>query len=362
MTKIAAFCCILGALIPLAGAAEFPLERIRMPEGFSIGIYAEDVDNARQMALGENGTVFVGSMKAGQVHALVDVDGDNRADRVILLADGLDMPSGVEFRAGSLYVGSLDRVLRYDDIENRLDDPPTAVVVSSTLPDKRHHGWKYLRFAPDGSLFLNVGAPCNICDDDGMATIRRMNVATGSHEIYARGVRNSVGLAFHPDSGELWFTDNGRDMMGDDMPSCELNHAPEAGMHFGFPFCHQGDTPDPEYGQGRDCSEFTAPAAKLGAHVAPLGLTFYTGKQFAQTNSQHLFIAEHGSWNRSKKVGYRIIRVDTSLNPVKAEVFIDGWLTGESAWGRPVDIITDRDGSLLVSDDKAGVIYRISYK
>jgi glucose/arabinose dehydrogenase len=237
------------------------------------------------------------------------------------------------------------------------------VVVSDKFPSEKHHGWKYLRFSLDGWLYVPVGAPCNVCEpDEHHALIARIRPDGSGYEVFARGVRNSVGFDFDPVTKELWFTDNGRDMMGDDMPSDELNHAPRAGMHFGFPYCHQGDTPDPNYGR-RPCSDFTPPVVKLGPHVASLGMRFYTGAQFPAEYRNNIFIAEHGSWNRSSKIGYRIARVVLEGGKVtKHEVFAEGWLQGESAWGRPVDIEVMRDGSLLVSDDQAGAIYRISYK
>lgn len=363
MKKIHLLAYLIGMFLLLAACAEAKQRRVELPAGFKIDVYASEVENARQMALGDKGTLFVGSRRAGKVHAVVDFDGDQQADRVILLADGLNMPSGVAFRDGSLYVGAVNQILRYDGIEDRLDDPPEPVVITDDLPDEKHHGWKYLRFAPDGSLFVPVGAPCNICDRDGYADIRRMDVSDGSYEVFARGVRNSVGLAFHPETDELWFTDNGRDMMGDDVPDCELNHAPEAGLHFGYPYCHQGDTPDPEFGEGMDCDDFTPPVARLGPHVAPLGLAFYTGDMFPDEYRNQLFIAEHGSWNRSDKIGYRVklVHFDADGQFSGQEVFAKGWLENEDSWGRPNDVLVMPDGALLVSDDQAGVIYRIAW-
>jgi glucose/arabinose dehydrogenase len=303
------------------------------------------------------------SRKAGKVHALVDQDGDQRADRQYLIADDLSMPSGLEFRDGSLYVGALNRILRYDAIETRLDNPPEPVVLNDQLPDKRHHGWKYLRFGPDGLLYIPVGAPCNICEEPGFAEIRTMNPDGTDLQVYAEGIRNSVGLAFHPVSGELWFTDNGRDRLGDEVPQCELNHAPQAGLHFGYPYCHQGNLPDPEFGQGRNCADYVSPAVLLGPHVAPLGLAFYTGNMFPADYHHQLFIAEHGSWNRSEKIGYRVklVHFDEQGAVSGQEVFAQGWLQGENAWGRPNDVLVMPDGALLVSDDAADVVYRISY-
>lgn len=340
------------------------LALIELPPGFEISIYAEGVENARQLALGDNGTVFAGSREAGKVHAVVDDDGDRVADRVLLVDGGLEMPSGLEFRDGSLYVAAVDRILRYDAIEQSLEQPPEPVVVSAAFPDKSHHGWKYLRFGPDGLLYVPVGAPCNICDEPGFAEIRRIRADGTGMETYARGVRNSVGLVFHPDSGELWFTDNGRDMLGDDLPGDELNHAPRDGLHFGYPYCHQGDTPDPEFGEGKSCVDYRPPALTLGAHVAALGLTFYTGDMFPEAYRQQLFIAQHGSWNRSSKVGYNIllVRFDAEGRVAGSEVFASGWLQGQDNWGRPNDLLQLPDGSLLVADDQAGAIYRISYR
>lgn len=357
-----------GAALVLAAstwsaADELPLDSIDMPDGFEISIYQDGVENARQMALGNQGTVFVGSRSAGKVHGVVDADQDGVPDRVVLIDEDLYMPSGLAYRDGALYVAAVNRILRYDDIENRLDDPPEPVVVSEALPSDRHHGWKYLGFGPDGKLYIPVGAPCNVCDEPGYSQIRRMNADGTGLEVFAEGVRNSVGFDWHPVTGVLWFTDNGRDWLGDELPACELNRAPDKGMHFGFPYCHQGDLPDPEFGAGADCSEYVAPAVKLGPHVAPLGMKFYTGQQFPADYQGQIFIAEHGSWNRSEKIGYRLtlVRVDDEGQVLGQEVFADGWLQGEASWGRPVDVLVMPDGSLLVSDDAANVIYRIRY-
>jgi glucose/arabinose dehydrogenase len=284
--------------------------------------------------------------------------------RAVAVARNLQAPHGVAFRGGALYVGEIARILRYDNIETSLESPPKPAVVVEDLPRDRHHGLKTLRFGPDGLLYVGIGAPCNVCEPKGeYGTISRLDAAGGGkREIFARGVRNSVGFDFDPVTRELWFTDNGRDMMGDDIPSDELNHAPRAGMHFGFPYCHQGDAPDPAYAN-RPCAEFTPPAAKLGPHVASLGMRFYTGTQFPAEYRNNIFIAEHGSWNRGSKIGYRVKRVIVEGGKaVRQEVFAEGWLQGESAWGRPADIEVMADGSLLVADDHAGAIYRISYR
>ena len=344
--------------------AQVQLDLIELPPGFNIEVYAEGVENARQMTRGTAGTVFVGSRSAGKLWALTDTDGDQRADKVRLIDKNLDMPSGLEFLDGSLYVGAVEKVLRYDQIELHLDQPPEPVVVSNELPDKSHHGWKYLRWGPDGKLYIPIGVPCNICEEDGFGEIRRMNSDGTEMEVFAKGVRNSVGLAFHPENGQLWFTDNGRDRLGDDLPADELNHAPKAGMHFGMPYCHQGDLLDEAFGKGKSCADYTPPVANLDPHGAALGLAFYTGNMFPAEYKNRLFITQHGSWNRSKKVGYqiRVLEVMPDGTVLGNEVFASGWLQNEESWGRPNDVMLMPDGALLVSDDAANVIYRISYR
>lgn len=363
MTILKSLSLLLLPLLAGPSHAELELDLIQLPAGFSIDIYAEGVDNARQMVLGDKGTLFVGSRREGKLWAVTDDDGDQRADKVRLIDKNLKLPSGLEFRDGSLYVGARNRILRYDDIETRLDRPPKPVIVTEALPDKDHHGWKYLRFGPDGLLYIPVGLPCNSCEEEGFGQIRRMNADGSGMEVFVKGVRNSVGLAFHPENGQLWFTDNGRDRLGDDLPADELNHAPEQGMHFGIPYCHQGDWLDEKFGKGKDCADYTPPAAKLVAHGAPLGLTFYTGDMFPAEYRNRLFIAQHGSWNRSKKSGYRILVLDVTADGqlLDKKVFASGWLQNEKAWGRPNDVLVMPDGALLVADDAADVIYRISY-
>jgi glucose/arabinose dehydrogenase len=346
---------------PLAG---IHLEQIKLPPGFEIQIYSDKVPGARSMALSSKGTLFVSTREAGVVYALLDHGGANRADEVITIAHALHEPNGVALRDGALYVAESARILRYDNIEDRLKNPPDPVLVSDNFPHQTDHSWKYLRFGPDGKLYVPIGAPCNICEppDKRQATIARMNADGSGFEIFARGVRNSVGLDWHPDTHQLWFTDNGRDLLGDDLPSDKLNFAPEIGMNFGYPYCHQGDLPDPDFGKKHPCSEFVPPAAKLGAHVASLGMRFYTGKMFPSEYKNQIFIAEHGSWNRSVPIGYRVARVRLDGNRVvEQQIFAEGWLQGEQAWGRPVDVLVMPDGALLVSDDRAGAIYRISY-
>lgn len=339
------------------------LANIKLPPGFKISVYALDVKGARSFAQGSNGTLFV-STRGEQVYALRDTNNDFRADQKFIIASGLFMPNGVAFRDGSLYVAEVNRVLRFDNIESRLADPPEPVVVSSAFPSDTWHGWKFIRFGPDGKLYVPIGAPCNVCerDDQRYATIMRMNVDGSGLEVFARGVRNTVGFDWHPLTKELWFTDNGRDMLGDDIPPDELNHAPNQGLHFGFPYCHGGTILDPEEGDGKNCLMYTPPAQRLGPHVASLGMRFYTGSMFPPEYRNRIFIAEHGSWNRSKPIGYRITTVRLEGNKAVAyEVFAEGWLTASGPTGRPVDIEQLSDGSLLISDDHGGSIYRITY-
>ena len=349
------------------------LDRIDLPPGFTIEVYAEGLSNPRSMNLTPNGTLFVGSRgaaDAGQVYAILDRDNDQKADEVITIDSGLNVPNGVAFRDGSLYVAEINRILRYDGIESRLENPPEPVVVNGTFPTDRMHGWKQIAFGPDGKLYVPVGAPCNVCDradeEPRYASITRMNPDGTDLEVFASGIRNSVGFDWHPDTGELWFTSNGRDGLGDNSPPDVLNLANRPGMHFGFPYCHAGDTPDPQFGEGHSCADFAPPALGLGPHVAALGMRFYTGDMFPDEYQGRIFIAEHGSWNRSPAAGhtgYRIMTVRLDGNrAVEYEVFAEGWLGADNtAWGRPVDVLVMPDGALLVADDQAGVIYRISY-
>ena len=338
------------------------LTRIELPEGFHIRIYAEGVTGARSMTLSPDGTLFVGTRPSGRVYALRDEDGDHKAERVITLARGLNNPNGVAFKNGDLYVAEINRILRYRNIETQLDNPPQPEIVNDAFPTDRSHGWKFIRFGPDDLLYVPVGAPCNICNrGDPYAAIGRLD-ANGTFSIIARGIRNTVGFDWHPETGELWFTDNGRDRMGDDVPPDELNRITANGQHFGYPYCHGTNIADPAFGSQRRCDEFVAPVQELGPHVAALGMRFYTGDMFPEEYRNQIFIAEHGSWNRSSKIGYRVTLVRLNGNrAVSYEPFAKGWLQGESNWGRPVDVLVMPDGSLLVSDDQAGLIYRISY-
>jgi glucose/arabinose dehydrogenase len=352
--------------LPSCASSNPSPEKVTLPPGFSISVFAENLENARSMALGAKGTVFVGTRNEGKVYAVSFRDGAARADKVYTVGSGLEMPNGVAFRDGALYVTVLTRVTRYDGIEEKLASPPAPTVIRDGFPDKKSHGWKFTAFGPDGMLYVPVGVPCNVCleTDVRFGTIMRMKPDGSGLEVYAKGVRNSVGFDWDPKTRELWFTDNGRDWMGDNTPPDELNHAPKPGMDFGFPFCHGGNIADPEFGKQRNCSEFTPPATNLGPHVAALGMRFYTGKMFPEAYRDRIFIAEHGSWNRSTPIGYRLttVTLDSARRVVKYEVFAEGWLQAGGAWGRPVDLLILPDGSLLVSDDKAGAIYRITYK
>ena len=285
---------------------QLKLDDIRLPEGFHIEVYAEGVKNARSLDLSPNGTLFVGTRGEGKVYALRDEDGDQYAEKMYTLAKGLKMPNGVAFRDGDLYVAEVSRILKFEDIENNLDNPPAAQVIFDNYPTETHHGWKYIAFGPDDKLYVPVGAPCNICDpeEDIFASITRINPDGTGLEVVQHGIRNTVGFTWHPQTGELWFTDNGRDWLSDDLPACELNHAPRDAMHFGFPYCHQGDLPDPEFGDQRNCSEFEPPIQKLGPHVAPLGLEFCTSAQFPARYQNQVLIAEHGSslWMKTSKL------------------------------------------------------------
>jgi glucose/arabinose dehydrogenase len=387
------FGLLLLAAAPLAGASSnLPLDQIHLPPGFHIEVYAAPVPNARSLTLSPNGTLFVGTRTEGSVYAIPTQGAGAR--RVITIARGLENPNGVAFRDGALYVMERSRLLRYDDIEHRLQNPPKPVVVRDDYPDKAHHGWKFVAFGPDGRLYIPVGAPCNNClsKDPLFASITRLTPDGKERDIFAQGVRNTVGFDWHPETHVLWFTDNGRDELGDDVPDDELNAAPRTGLHFGFPYCHGRDVQDPEFGALKPCSAFTPPEALLGAHVAALGMRFYTGRMFPAPYHNNIFIAEHGSWNRTVPIGYRVVRVRLDGSRVLGtEVFAQGWLPPSAsaenpnqpdtlradesadtlrykgaakrpqAWGRPVDVQMLPDGSLLVSDDEAGVICRITY-
>ena len=348
---------------------DLPLDRLNLPDGFSIDVYAENIEGARSMAMGADGTLFVGTRNQGKVYALKDTDGDHKVDKTYTIASDLEQPNGVAFKDGALYVAAVSKMFKYSDIESQLESPKKPELIYDDYPTEFHHGWKYIAFGPDDKLYVPVGAPCNICDsatvDKRYASITRMDLDGSNREIVAHGIRNTVGFTWHPETKELWFTDNNRDMMGDDLPPGELNKITEVGQHFGYPFCHGGTVKDPEYGDQRPCSDFVSPVQTLQAHVAALGVKFGQGPMFPDKYTGQAFLAEHGSWNRSKKVGYRISMVKLENGEaVSYEPFIDGWLDEESqeAFGRPVDLLFLQDGSLLISDDEGNAIYRVTYK
>lgn len=335
-------------------AREFDPKTIHLADGYRIELYSGAVPGARSMVRSPSGTIYVGTRNEGVVYALPDRDGNYRPDEVITVAEGLTEPNGVAWRESSLYVAERSRILRFDRIEERLKNPLKPFVLRDDLPTERDHGWRYMRFGPDGWLYVAIGAPCNVCESEApiYASITRYSVDGKIREVYARGIRNSVGFDWDPRTLQLWFTDNGRDNMGDDLPPDELNHAPQRGMNFGYPYCHGNGLKDIDLPSTRSCDDFAPPAALLGPHVAALGMRFYKGD---------VLIAEHGSWNRRKPIGYRLTRIPfKNGKPSGYEVFADGWRTDNGkVWGRPVDLLVLPDNSILVSDDKAGAIYRI---
>lgn len=343
---------------------EAVLKQLHLPYGFKISIYADDVPNARQMALGEHGVVYVGT-REGKVYALQDNDGDGVADQRYTLATDLYLPNGVAYKSGALYVAEVNRIIRFDEIDKNLQNPPKPVVIFDKLPADKHHGWKYLRFGPDGKLYSAVGAPCNICkpEDKTYASLFRINPDGSGFQQLAQGVRNTVGFDWEPSTQHLFFNDNGRDNLGDDVPADELNQWTGSNEHYGFPYCHAGTIADPEYAKNMKCGQFKSPVWRYKAHVAPLGMRFYIGNQFPEQYYKQLFVAQHGSWNRSEPQGYQVSLIKFRAGePFSEQAFVSGWLTPEgTVLGRPVDVLQTANGSLLVSDDKLGVIYKIEY-
>ncbi|NOQ13409.1 MAG: sorbosone dehydrogenase family protein [Methyloprofundus sp.] len=356
---------LLSSSLLQAASQQQILEKLKLPDGFTVTLFADNVPHARTLALGNDGTIFVGSRNNGSIYALQDTDKDGKADQRYIIASGLNLPNGVAYKEGTLYVAEINRIIRFDNIEQQLKNPPKPVIVYDKFPNKKRHGWKYLRFGPDNRLYTAVGAPCNICDPEKkiFTTLVRLKPDGTKMEILARGIRNTVGFDWQPETNFLYFTENGRDHLGDDTPPDELNKWTHKGQHFGYPYCHGGDIPDPEYGQGKDCKAYTKPEWKFKAHMAPLGMRFYRGQQFPESYHQQLFVAQHGSWNRSTPHGYRIALLKFKQGKVVSEqIFAEGWLGKDGkAIGRPVDILELTDGSLLVSDDLAGVIYKITY-
>lgn len=358
----------LTALTALAGGGELRAEStgLRVPPGFSISEWAVGVADARSMALGDDGTVFVATRRDGRIHALRDRNGDHRADAHWILASELQAPNGIAYHEGALYVAETSRIWKWPGIAGALDRPPTPTVVRDGLPDAGHHGWRYIGFGPDGRLYLSIGAPCNVCAPSSLgaavetASISSMRPDGSDWRSEARGVRNSVGFDFSPEDGRLWFTDNGRDWLGDDQPSDEINVLRPGNAHYGFPYCHAGQIADPEFGKQASCAESVAPQLAIGAHVAPLGLRFYRGSGFPEPWNKAAFVALHGSWNRSEKSGYRVVALIPGAGALRVEPFVTGFLDGQKVRGRPVDLLQLPDGSLLISDDAGGRILRVA--
>jgi len=344
------------------------LDELTLPNGFSISYFAENVSNARSLARSDDGKViFVGSREAG-VTILVDDDLNGVAEtRHSIL--GLNTPNGVAFHNGDLYVAEISRIVKFSDILNRLENPGNPEVIYDGFPTEEHHGWKFIGIGPDNKLYVPVGAPCNICleDEQVFSTITRMDLDGSNFEIYAEGVRNSVGFDWHPETNDLWFTENGADGMGDNTPSCELNVAPEAGMHFGFPYWHSAGVADPTFGDRFPSSDFESPSFGFEPHSAPLGARFYLGDAFPANYRNNLIVAQHGSWNRTPAAGhtgYEVKLVELSGNQVsRSTTLVSGWLNTNTNqyWGRPVDVMELPDGSLLISDDYKNCVYRLSY-
>ncbi len=343
-------------------ADKLPIAKMKVPPGFKVEVYASDLLDARGIRQGDKGTVFVSSLfVAGKLYAIVDKGGKRE---VKTLAEKLMLPNGIEFHKGALYLATPKAITRYDGIEDKLDALPDPVTIYDQLPGDIPHGWKFIKIGPDGKLYVPVGAPCNICDPgEAYAQIRRINLDGSGAEVVARGVRNTVGFDFHPKTGELWFTDNQRDWLSEDLPNDELNRLSKPGQHFGYPYCHQGDFADPELGWGKSCADFVKPATLLGPHSAPLGMRFYTGKMFPAKYQGAIFIARHGPWNRTKKYAADVVVafLDAGGKVKSVEPFLTGLVENNAYLGRPVDVHVLKDGSLLVSDDHNGAVYRISY-
>jgi glucose/arabinose dehydrogenase len=344
-----------------AAADKLPVAKLKLPPGFNIEVYASGIANARSLALGDKGTVFVGSRLVDKVHAIVTKDGQRS---VKVLASGLYRPNGVAFLDGTLYIAELSKISKIEKVEDVLDNPPKPVVIYDNLPKDEAHGWKFIAIGPDKKLYVPVGQPGNnVLHDDAHGQIRRINLDGSGAEVVALGVRNSVGFDWNPETKQLYFTDNGRDWMSEDVPQDELNRVTKVGQDFGAPYCYQGNIPDPEFGWGHSCSDYVAPVGLMGPHVAALGMRFYTGSMFPKSYKNAIIIARHGSWNRSKKAGGDVVvarlNKDGTVNSI--EPLITGFLEDNHYVGRPVDVLQMKDGSLLVSDDWNGAVYRVSY-
>jgi glucose/arabinose dehydrogenase len=347
---------------PLPAAPDkLPIAKLKVPAGFNIEVYAAGMANARSLAVGDKGTVFVGSRLVDKVYAIVNKDGKRE---VKVLASGLYRPNGVAFHNGTLYIAELSKISKIDNVESVLDNPPKPTVIYDNLPKDEAHGWKFIAVGPDNKLYVPVGQPGNnVLHDDAHGQIRRMNLDGTGAEVVALGVRNSVGFDWNPENKQMYFTDNGRDWLSEDVPQDELNRITKVGEDFGAPYCYQGDIPDPEFGWGHSCSEFTPPVGLMGPHAAALGFRFYTGSMFPKAYKNAIILARHGSWNRSKKFGgdVVVVKLDKEGKVKSIEPLITGFLENNSYNGRPVDVLQLKDGSILVSDDWNGAVYRVSY-
>jgi len=348
---------------PLAAAADkVPVDKLKVPKGFKIEVYASGIPNARSLRLGDKGTVFVSNRTLDKIYAIVDKGGKRE---VKVLFKDLYRPNGIALHNGTLYIAELSQISKVDNIEDNLDNPPKPTVIYNDLPKDEPHGWKYLTVGPDNKLYFNVGAPCNICmPPPTHAQIRRINLDGSGAEVVARGTRQIVGMDWHPTLKQLYFTENARDWLSEELPNDKLNRLAQPGKdNFGYPYCHQGNIPDPEFGWGHSCDEFTKPVALLGPHAAPLGIKFYTGNAFPAEYRGQAFIARHGSWNKSKKIGGDIVvaKLNKDGTLKSLDPFLTGFIQDNNYVGRPVDLLVMKDGSLLISDDYAGAIYRISF-
>jgi glucose/arabinose dehydrogenase len=340
---------------------KLPVPQLKLPKGFKVEVYASGIANARSLRLGDKGTVFVSNRVLDKVYAIVDRNGKRE---VKVIASGLDRPNGLAFHNGTLYIAEGAQISKLEKIEDNLDNPPKPVVIYNDFLNHQSHGWKFMGLGPDNKLYVNVGSPCNICEPPPTnGQIRRISLDGSSADVVARGVRNSVGFDWHPVTKELYFTDNGRDWLSEDLPEDELNRVTKIGQHFGFPYCHQGTFADREYGWGHSCDEFEKPVALLGPHAGALGMRFYTGTMFPPEYRNAIFIARHGSWNRTKKIGGDIVvaKLNKDGTVKSIEPFLTGFLQNNEYIGRPVDVEVMKDGSLLVSDDYAGAVYRVTY-
>jgi glucose/arabinose dehydrogenase len=358
-------------LAPLAGrmtetpASEIPIDKINLPKGFTVEIWATGMPGGRAMARGASGKIYMGTRAIGRVYEVTD-NGDRRTSRVVV--DKLTQPAGVAIRGESLYVMAIDKVLRYDGIEKNPNVQPVDMTAVFNLPKEQHHNWKYIAFGPDGKLYVPFGAPCNICEPTAeYAQIRRYNADGSGMEVIARGVRNTQGFTWHPKTGELWFTDHGRDWMGDQGPEDELNRMTKAGLDFGYPYCHAKGILDVDFKKADGCKGVTLPVTTMGPHTAVMGVIFYTGAMFPKEYQNTMFVARKGSWNRTVKIGFDVVNVRPAAdgNSAKVTPFMTGFLENPKEakfWGRPAYLLQMPDGALLVSDEQLGAIYRISYK